>query len=76
MFGPCVNGNKVGVAPHPAPPMSDSAPISLDESRPPAASASVARPPRLPSPADRDSVCARPESDPDLWVTVARELAE
>lgn len=34
------------------------------------------RRPRLPSPADPDEAGRRPESDPELWVAVAVELAE
>ena len=36
----------------------------------------VVRRPRLPSPADPDQARRRPESDPELWVAVAAELAE
>ena len=36
----------------------------------------LVRRPRLPSPADPDEAGRRPESDPDLWVAVAAELAE
>lgn len=62
--------------PHRQRPMNDSTPVSIDEPRPQAATVPATRPPRLASPADRDSPRARPESDPDLWVAVAAELAE
>jgi hypothetical protein len=41
-----------------------------------AARPTVVRRPRLPSPADPDEAGRRPESDPELWVAVAAELAE
>ena len=56
--------------------MSDSTPVPIDEPRPQATTVPVTRPPRLASPADRDAPRARPESDPDLWLAVAVELAE
>ena len=55
--------------------MTDREPIRTEE---PGATAvpTVVRRPRLPSPADPDEAGRRPESDPDLWVAVAAELAE
>lgn len=61
--------------PTPGTAMTDPVPARPEET-PPAPPTVAARPPRLPSTADRTQVIRRPESDPELWVAVAAELAE
>ena len=47
-----------------------------DNPRPANPAPAGGRPPRIPSPAEPDRFVRRAESDPELWVTVAAELAE
>lgn len=74
-FGSDLDGNELGVAPDPGPVMTDPVPARPEET-PPAHSSVVTLPPRLLSPTDKTHLTRRPESDPELWVAVAAELAE
>ena len=56
--------------------MTDSRIIAAETPPPTNTPAGSPRPQRLPSPAEPAEQFRRPESDPDLWVAVAAELAE
>ncbi len=76
MFSGAGQGNEVSVHSTPEPQVSNPQPVIADATQPANRPTGLALPPRLPSPADPVEVVRRPESDPDLWVAVAAELAE